>query len=156
MLKASSTMTKNLIKVGPDDSILLAYRLMFEKGIRHLPVFDHQNMLVGMLSDRDIQRAMIVDRHTPEIQEISLNANIKVREYMNWPVHSVQDQTSLRSVVSDMMERKISAVLVQNEQYEFVGIVTTEDLLAQLLKEMDKDEDMKEKSLLFFLPNTLY
>lgn len=156
MLKASATMSKNLVKVGPNDSILFAYRLMFDKGIRHLPVFDHDNLLVGILSDRDIQKAMIVDRHAPDIQEISLNANIKVREYMNWPVHSVLDQTSLRTVVTDMMERKISAVLVQNDQYEFVGIVTTEDLLAQLLKEMDKDEDMREKSLLFFMPNTLY
>ena len=149
-------MSKNLIKIGPDDAILEAYRLMYENGFRHLPVVDHQNLLLGILSDRDIQRAMIVDRHAPDDQEISLNARIKVREYMSWPVHTVQSQTSLRSVVDDMRERKISAVLVQNDQYELVGIVTTEDLLAQLLKEMDKDEDIKEKSLSFFMSNTLY
>lgn len=116
MLKVSSSMSKNLVKIGPDDAILEAYRLMYEKGFRHLPLVDHQNLLLGILSDRDIQRAMIVDRHAPDDQEISLNSQIKVRDYMSWPVHTVQDQTSLRSVV---------------------------------------DENVKEKSLSFFMSNTL-
>jgi hypothetical protein len=44
---------------------------------------------------------------------------------MSSPVHTVQGQTSLRSVVDDT-------------------------------REIDKDEDVKEKSLSFFMSNTLY
>lgn len=148
-------MTKNLITVSPEDTMLLAYQLMYQKNIRHLPVFDGKN-LIGLLSDRDVQRAMIVN-HPEEINgEIFLRATWKVKEFMSCPIFSVLESMSLKSVIEEIIHMKISAILVQNEKLEYVGIVTTEDILGEFLKVLSKEEEMAQKPLSFFFSNTLY
>lgn len=148
-------MQKNLVKASPDDSILDAYRLMCSKNIRHLPVF-HQESLVGLISDRDFHRAMVVDRPGELNLEIFLNSEKKVKDFMSWPIFTVMDFFSLRSVTEEMIKRKISAVLVQNDQLQYVGIITTEDILSEFLKLLDKEAEMRDSPLSFFISNTLY
>ncbi|MBK7963392.1 MAG: CBS domain-containing protein [Bdellovibrionales bacterium] len=56
-----------------------------------------------------------------------------VRDYMNWPVLTVERNQDLKSVVKMMMIDKISSVIV-TEKNELVGIITTQDLLKVLLE----------------------
>ncbi|MBP9944731.1 MAG: CBS domain-containing protein, partial [Desulfomicrobium sp.] len=48
-------MTKDVITVDPETSMMRAAKLMKEKGIRRLPVVDDKGKIVGMLSDRDVK-----------------------------------------------------------------------------------------------------
>jgi len=59
-------MTSNVITVNSDQPLEECESLMMEKGIRHLPVYDG-NELVGFLSVRDVLREMI------EIQKLMLS-----------------------------------------------------------------------------------
>ena len=51
-------MTKQVLTVGPDDSIAHAVHTMKERRIKHLPVVEG-GKLVGIISDRDIFRALV-------------------------------------------------------------------------------------------------
>jgi CBS domain-containing protein len=48
----------NVVYVNRLDNIVKAYHLMTKISTRHLPVLDDNGMVIGMISDRDIARAM--------------------------------------------------------------------------------------------------
>ena len=64
--KVSDIMTSNVITVYCDQPLEECEALMMEKSIRHLPVYDGQE-LVGLLSVRDVMREMI------EMQQMMLS-----------------------------------------------------------------------------------
>jgi acetoin utilization protein AcuB len=49
-------MQHSVISVSPNTSLALAWRLMRDLRIRHLPVLS-ENQLVGLITDRDIRSA---------------------------------------------------------------------------------------------------
>jgi CBS domain-containing protein len=64
--KVGDIMTGNVITVSCDQPLEECMSLMLEKGIRHLPVYDNQE-LMGFVSVRDVLREMI------EMQQIMLH-----------------------------------------------------------------------------------
>jgi CBS domain-containing protein len=57
-LEAGQLMSKNVISVGPEDSVEKAATLMVDKNISRLPVIDDKNNLIGILSRRDIMKCL--------------------------------------------------------------------------------------------------
>jgi CBS-domain-containing membrane protein len=55
-MKASDAMSRNVISVEPDSSILRAVRLMLQKHISGLPVIDGVGNLVGIVTEGDFLR----------------------------------------------------------------------------------------------------
>src|SRR5262245_12228527 len=56
-MNVSELMTREPICIGPDDSVEVAVQLLRRRGIRHLLVVK-KDRLVGIISDRDIKRAL--------------------------------------------------------------------------------------------------
>jgi acetoin utilization protein AcuB len=133
--QANDSMTRKVYTISWDDTLLKAYQLMKERKIRHLPVIRPQGDIVGVLSDRDLQRAMQSDfgKDKTRVSETAqFPQGALVRDYMNWPVLTVERSQDLKSVVKMMMIDKISSVIV-TEESKLVGIITTQDLLRVLL-----------------------
>lgn len=148
MLKANGLMTKNLIGLLPGASMLEAFRIMHVKEIRHLPVFDSERKLVGILSDRDVIKAMSVEGTRPAQEPVS--------KYMTSPVKVVDMNSPLSEVLSLMIENKISAVMVNNKN-DFVGILTTEDLMKSFTVFLAQNEEHARRPISFFFNgDTLY
>lgn len=134
--KIEETMTPDLVTVGWDERIEMAYRRMQANRLRHLPVHNENGEVVGMLSDRDVQRAMVsqVDHDSStalSAETISFDPNSRVRDYMAWPVLSVGKGSDLKAAVALMLGNRVSALLVRDHG-RAVGIVTTDDLLKVL------------------------
>jgi len=53
-LRVNSAMSHDVHKVGPDDTLPRAHRLMQEQQVRRLPVVDMDGMLVGVISLNDL------------------------------------------------------------------------------------------------------
>ncbi len=142
---------KKVSTISPESTMLDAYRLMKSKDIRHLPVVDVCGKLVGILSDRDVQRAMICHKISDFQQEVHLANDIKVSDFMNWPVMTVSENTSIQRVASKLLEQKVSALVVENQQGHISGIVTTTDLLQYLVKVIDGNTSIKTSPLSVYL-----
>jgi CBS domain-containing protein len=97
---------------------------MEERRLRHLPVLGHSGSLVGIISDRDILRAM--DPHSS-----TLPPGAEVKDFMNWPVLAAERTTPLVKVIDRLINERISALVITQGQ-SVVGIITTEDLLRVL------------------------
>lgn len=136
-------MSKSLVTISQNRSLGDALQLMEEHRIRHLPVTEDDGAtVVGILSDRDVQRAMSPVR--PSFLPGQL-----VRDFMSWPAITVAENTPIADVAEGMIDEKVSAFLVARGE-EVVGIVTSEDLL-RLLKDVMREE---KPSLLATLPYT--
>ena len=72
------------ITVSPTDPLSIAYRLMSELFIRHLPVVIEDNRLVGVISDRDIRQACLSnDVRLPESVRLEHLRTMSVGDVMS-------------------------------------------------------------------------
>ncbi len=132
LTRVNKVMTKKLLTVQMGTSLFEAYQLMKEKRIRHLPVVDEMDDVVGVLSHRDLAA-------------VPNSKNIPVELMMSTPVEFVGQSLSLRKAVLMMLQKKISCLLIADEDDNAVGIITTDDLLwhlAHLLAEETEDKPL--------------
>jgi acetoin utilization protein AcuB len=127
-------MTKNLTTIRLDAKLGEAWLLMQQKRIRHLPVVDETGGTVGIISDRDLQRAM-----RPDTPAVEFEATAHVSDFMSWPARGVLEGTPVIEVASRMLSEKVSAFLVLGNDRFAHGIVTTDDLLRLLVTLLNKD-----------------
>lgn len=134
MKRSISSLTKHEIRsIELDGSIEQAYQMMRANKIRHLVVTDDEEC-VGIISDRDVQRAIrteITQFEGRKIIDFEIDSNFVVRDFMGWPLKTVESTLSVREVNRRMLRDKISAFLV-TEGDHVTGIVTHEDLMLYL------------------------
>lgn len=152
-------MSTHLITIGWDEKMETAYRRMQSSHIRHLPVTNHLGEIVGMLSDRDVQRSMVSQVEHPSgryasDETLSFDEDSRVRDYMSWPAKSVEQNMDLRAVAERMVVEKVSSLLVCDGN-RTVGIVTVEDMLQVLIDLLSSAPPSNRWTLNEVLPNTL-
>ncbi len=132
MENVRSQMTKSFKSAEWNQPMAEIWKVMEESRIRHMPVIGSQGELAGIISDRDVKRAM--DPSGPRFR-----ADAVAADYMNWPVVTVEQNTPLSKAVRMMLEEKISALMVTHGS-SVVGIITTEDMM-RVLHEILLNED---------------
>lgn len=125
--------TKNVIKINENESLFQANDLMNNYNIRHLPVVDNEEYLVGLLSKTDFYGLRLHD---------SRFTGFTVKDVMSNPVKMVTPNTKVSHVVEIMLAHKISCVLIANHE-ELLGILTTEDLLKLLIDLQTAQRDLQ-------------
>lgn len=105
--------------VAIDESLLRAKALMVEYEVRHLPVKDG-NALVGLVTDRDIKRALDPDLGLPPKEELF------VRDVFIPDAYVVDIHEPLDRVLEHMFRYHIGSALV-TKAGRLVGIFTTVD-----------------------------
>ena len=66
----SRSMTRKVITVDQEANIFEAQELMTGNNIRHLPVVDKANRLIGIVTDRDIRSALPYSFFKESVREI--------------------------------------------------------------------------------------
>lgn len=133
--QARASMTENVFVTLWSESLQSAFDKMRHLHIRHLPVVDQNGNIVGMLSERDLQRAMTVV--PPSIanrdQVAEFDPDFIVRDFMSQEVHTISEKANLKEAAQAMNSLKVSSLVVTNANREMVGILTNEDLLVVLI-----------------------
>jgi CBS domain-containing protein len=118
-LPVSELMTTAVITLSEKETITHADAEMKWAGIRHLPVTDRHGRLVGIVSNRDILRAL----------GDSGGAPVPVHEVMTRDVLTVRPDTYAREAVDLMLEYKVDSLPVISDEDVLVGIITATDFL---------------------------
>jgi acetoin utilization protein AcuB len=127
-------MTKDVITVDPEASMMRAAKLMKEKGIRRLPVVDEKGKIVGMLSDRDVKEASPSKATTLDVHELYyLLSEIKVKNIMTPSPLTIRETDTVVKCAAIMHDKKISGLPVLNDKDELVGIMTQNEVYSVLL-----------------------
>ncbi len=128
-------MSKNLITIGPDDSLEKAMDLMKKHKIRRLPVMDGDR-LVGIVTDRDVREAWASDATTLSVYELKyLLDRVKIKEIMTKQVITITPRHTIEEAAKLMYEWKISGLPVL-ENGKLVGIITESDIFKIFLEVM--------------------
>ena len=123
--------SRDLFVVPWTASLQSAFNIMLDKKIRHLPVVHDDGSIIGILSERDLERAMTIDQadfFSARAPQAEFDPNGLVRDFMSWPVETIDESYPLKEAAQIMINKKISALLVTASGVA-TGIVTTEDLL---------------------------
>ena len=125
------SMTKNVVAVGPEMSIVAAREIMVKNGIRHLPVVVEDDKLVGIVTDRDIRTAMpsavLFDaEHAAQLEQL---AGIKVQDIMTSGPVTVSPTQTLEDALLMMEMHKVGAFPVVDGEGRLKGIISVRDLM---------------------------
>jgi CBS domain-containing protein len=132
-LLVKDVMTPDVISIHPDDRVLDAVARMQQHRVRHLVVKDGSDKLVGMLSDRDIRRAIgnPIEALEPGTTRVRV-ASMRVRDVMSHPVLSATPQQAVTEMARFFVRHSIGAVPVLDEQGGTVGVLSYVDVLRGL------------------------
>lgn len=127
-------MTKDVIAVTPETSMLKADRLMKEHDVRRLPVVDPQKRVVGIVSDRDIKAASPSKATTLDMHELYyLLSELKIKDIMTADPVTVGPLDTVETAAMLMEEKGFGGLPVVDEESRLVGIITDHDVFKVLI-----------------------
>jgi len=133
-MKVGDWMSRNVATVGPKEGIRVAEHLMKAKRVRHLPVVS-DGTLVGIITDRDIRRALPSPATSLEGHEISYPLDtLQVQAVMTRKVISVMPETSIEAAAALLLAHKIGGLPVVDGE-RLVGILTEGDVVQASLED---------------------
>ncbi|WP_431857687.1 CBS domain-containing protein [Azospirillum sp.] len=116
-----------IVSILPNDTVADAARILTEKRIGALVVRDRRGKLVGILSERDIVRA-IADHGDEALED-------RVEDLMTKEVRTCTPTDSIKDLMQMMTLRRHRHVPVCNEVGDLVGIVSIGDVVKARLNE---------------------
>jgi acetoin utilization protein AcuB len=129
-------MAKRPITIDPEAPLATAIAVMREKEIRHLPVVDDGDRLVGIITDRDLRSAALAPALTeflpPDLRRAVERAagileQLRVKDAMTWSVVATRPDATVAEAAAVMFERRIGCLPVR-QNGKLVGIITERDI----------------------------
>jgi CBS domain-containing protein len=144
---AADLMTENPRTIRATAPISEALEALQSMEIRHLPVVDDGNNLVGMLSDRDLGPLMRTFTEGEDAQRmIAPLSRRRVAELMSSDVVSLDADVDVREVIETMLDQRVGAVPVLDGEGTVMGIISYVDVLRALEGELEPPEGISERS----------
>ena len=125
-------MTRNVITVSPNTSVVDAQRIMKEHNFRRLPVVDDNGRLVGLVTEGRLERVK-PKTTTPLLWQITyLISHTTVGNVMRKRVVTVKPTDTVEQAVAKAQSAKVGTVIVVDNG-KIVGICTTNDLFYRIV-----------------------
>ena len=118
--EVADVMTGKVVTLSPHHGFNEVTNLMNDRSFRHCVVVDNQGKVVGVISDRDIFRALArnPNSRTKSLEQIMTRNPITVKR-----------NTPIIDAVSKMLAKRINCLPVVEDDGRVCGIVTSTDLL---------------------------
>ena len=154
-LKASDLMQRDVVTIGPRDTLRTALDLMAENHIYGLPVMGEKGKCIGLISATDILNfehdhaeqadqansdvARLFNPDTQQWESVRTTAfaleefgDIRVEEVMAHDLVFVERSATLPEVARKLADAEVHRVLVIDSEYRLFGIVSTVDIVRRL------------------------
>jgi acetoin utilization protein AcuB len=127
----SKSMTRKVISIDKDADVLQAKEKMDRYLVRHLPVVDKNNRLIGIVSDRDIRSAfpsILMHDYLIRKERERLSAH-KIKDIMTIDPVTVSPLDTIQDVLLLVQENRVGAFPVVDEKGILKGIISVRDLI---------------------------
>ncbi len=134
----SETMNTDLIAIGPQEKLSVVRQIMVGNNIRHIPVVDERDSLIGIVTDRDMRDAM-PSKLLPDDEYQSSYEQLmehRVEEVMTREPITISVYFTLQDTLMIMGKKKVGALPVVDEDGKLRGIMSTRDLLRSFVNIM--------------------
>ena len=152
-MKAKEIMTRRVLAIAQNQSLVEAAQLMLKRRVSGLPVVDAAGELVGMITEGDLLRRTETGTermHAHWLQfllgpgraaeEFARTHGRRVSEVMSAPAHSTTEDASLDEVVRLMERHRIKRLPVLRSG-KIVGIISRANLMQALLDNAKYETD---------------
>lgn len=144
MITIEEFMTENPFTLSSTDFVADAWRVMMEKNIRHIPITDGKNHLLGLVTQRDVlasTKPMLKDEAEKSTHVVGMD--IMLSEIMIKNITVIDKNESLREAAVFMQSHKYGCLPVIADG-SLIGIITDSDFIAiaiNLLEQVELAED---------------
>lgn len=138
MMKACDIMTSDPVCVRPEDSAETAAKLMRSQHVGPVPVVDHRNRLVGIVTDRDLAIKVVAEGRNPQIT--------KVAEVMSRDPYTGRPGADVEQVIQTMEEHQVRRVPIVDQDRRLIGIVSQADVATRMRQPAKVAEAVEEIS----------
>ena len=122
------------VTVTPDTFFLDAMRIMGERGFRHLPVIDKEEVLIGIVTQTDLLHVSPSPATALSVSEVNyLLANLRIRDVLSSPAITVSEEAPLEEAARMMVENKIGCLPVMDAG-KLVGMITETDIFKSFVE----------------------
>ncbi|OUS41082.1 hypothetical protein A9R00_02745 [Oleispira antarctica] len=113
-------MSDQIITLTADASITDAWQLFQHHGFHHIPIVDENNLVLAMLSERDILQG-------PGVQKNINNENIM--QFASKRVFCFSPDTDIRQATRILYEYDLGALPIVSDTHQILGIVSRTDII---------------------------
>jgi CBS domain-containing protein len=134
MYLVEDLMTRELVTLKPEDDLSIAEKIMFLERVRHLPVVNARQRLVGLITHHDLLRIFAQRGH---------DKGTRAEEVMTTGVATVTPKTTLHRALKLMIRSKFGCLPVIDGEGVLVGLITEFDLVkfaAHFIRDLDEVE----------------
>ena len=126
-------MTARIVTVEMDDRLEAVKEIFDTMGFHHLLVVDEHKKLSGVLSDRDLLRALspYVGSATETARDLA-TLNKRVHQIMTRQPITLRQESGIAEAVELLLKNRISCLPIVDDDFKPVGIVSWRDLLRSL------------------------
>lgn len=145
MITVEEFMTSELCTMSEADSVNDARKIMTERHIRHIPVTDGEDRLIGLVTQRDILAATVPKSEGCEYKTSNTGeADTCLSGIMNKDVSVVDKTDPLRTAAMYMQTHKYGCLPVVSDG-RLVGIITDSDFIAIAINLIEQAELNEEE-----------
>ena len=144
MMALDSIMTTDVVTIGVDDNLELAREIMRDQRIRHLPVVDGENSLVGLITTTNVLAA--TDSFLRDDETKLHPEEIAVNDVMVSDVITVDEHAGIRQAAVFLEKHRIGCLPVVTNG-ELRGIVTDTDFVGVAINVLEQMEDAEDADL---------
>ena len=127
-MNVKNRMTPNPITASQQTNYNQALRLMQQNNIKHLPIVDNHDKLIGIVTYNDMLRAEPSPVTSLSVFEIaSLLEKVTMKQIMNHPVLAIEETCSIANAAKFMLDNDIGCLPVVRDD-ALVGIITDTDI----------------------------
>jgi acetoin utilization protein AcuB len=126
-------MTARVVTVEMDDRLEAVKEIFDTMNFHHLLVVDEHKILSGVVSDRDLLRAL--SPYVGSVTETARDAatlNKRVHQIMTRHPLTLRPQSGVAEAVNLLLANRISCIPIVDDEFKPVGIVSWRDLLRTL------------------------
>ncbi len=128
-------MTCEVVTVTPETTLAEAEELMLKRGIRRMPVMEHDH-LIGIVTKGDLREAdpsSVTSVSSWEVSEI--RAKVKVGQLMTAKPKTILAEATINEAAQMMLKNKVSGLPVVDEAGKLVGIITESDIFRMVVQQ---------------------
>lgn len=133
-------MTKSVVVANTSHTFSQVIELFTNFPIRHLPVVDDSNKLIGIISSNDIFKLFEDPKFKGKVIDmVQLNKDIRLTDLMTTNPVTVSPDEDVFDVAEIFRKRKFQALPIVNSEGDLVGIVSVKDMLDYFVEKAENE-----------------
>ena len=127
---AAHIMTTSVFTLSPDSSVADAMKLSREHNIRHIPVTDNEQTLLGVVSQRSLfNKALHMLNLYGTEESVHMEQETNIKEVMETECITVATDTPLSEIIPMFKSNRHGCLPVVNNEQKLLGIVTSNNFV---------------------------